>query len=140
MQSTQGYDAYGRVEYAAAGRSINVHSQESVASPTMSNGELPNPSQVKVKVRVPSEGSTMTLVVGFNITYQTLKERIDAKMSRYTTLSLSAGTAKLTYIDEDEHVSIQNDEDVQTAFEMWREQQMESPTGQFGEIELYCQC
>ncbi|KAB8337187.1 hypothetical protein FH972_021490 [Carpinus fangiana] len=119
-------------------RSGTGRSDEIKIAPSI-NGDMASPSQIKVKVKVPSEGSTMTLVVGFNISYQTLKERIDAKMSRYTALSLSAGTVKLKYVDEGEFVSIQNDEDVQTAFEMWREQQMEASPAQFGEIELYCQ-
>ena len=102
--------------------------------------ELQIPSQLKVKVHCPSAGSTMTLVVSTNISFQSLKDRIDAKLQRSTNLSLSAGNVDLKYIDEDDFVSIQSDEDVQTAFETWREQQRNFvSTGQMFEIELYVQ-
>jgi cell division control protein 24 len=41
---------------------------------------------------------------------------------------------KLKYLDDDDFVSIQSDEDVQTAFETWREQS----GGGMGEVELWC--
>lgn len=83
----------------------------------------------------------MTLVVPLNISYQSLKDRIDAKLQRSTSISLSDRTGnqvKLKYLDEDDYVSIQSDEDVQTAFETWREQRGEGMGG-MGEIELFCQ-
>lgn len=97
------------------------------------------PAQVKVKVKVPSEGSTMTLVVSYHITYATLKERIDAKLARHSNLSLATGSVKLKFFYDDEFISIQNDEDVQTAFETWKEQRPDlmSP-GMLGEIEFFC--
>ena len=97
---------------------------------------MSQPSQLKVKIKVPSEGHNTTLIVPYNITYQALRDRIDAKLQRNTNVSLSAGY-KLKYLYDDEYVSIQTDEDVQTAFETWREQQQESLVGQMGEIELY---
>lgn len=101
---------------------------------------LPIPSQLKVKVHCKQAGSMMTLVVSTNISYQSLKDRIDAKLQRSTSLSLSSGQVKLKYVDDDDFVSIQSDEDVQTAFETWKEQQREQlMAGQLGEIELYCQ-
>jgi len=104
------------------------------------HGDPPNPTQLKVKVHCPSAGSTMTLVVSTNISYQSLKDRIDAKLQRSTNMSLSAGQVKLKYMDEGDYVSIQSDEDVQTAFETWKEQQRDRiVAGQLGEIELYCQ-
>jgi cell division control protein 24 len=104
------------------------------------SSDTPLPSQLKVKVHCPSAGSTMTLVVGANISYQFLKDRIDAKLQRSTNVSLSSGQVKLKYIDEDDFVSIQSDEDVQTAFETWKEQQRDHMlSGSLGEIELYCQ-
>ncbi|KAI9725453.1 MAG: hypothetical protein M1828_003124 [Chrysothrix sp. TS-e1954] len=96
------------------------------------------PSQLKVKVHVPTEGCTMTLVVGFNISFQSLKDRIDAKLQRNTNVSLASNTVRLTYLSDDDFVSIQTDEDVQTAFETWEEQQQEDIVGQLGEIELFC--
>jgi cell division control protein 24 len=105
-----------------------------------SSQDISIPSQLKVKVHCPSAGSTMTLVVSTNISYQSLKDRIDAKLQRSTNVSLSAGQVKLKYIDEDDYVSIQSDEDVQTAFETWKEQQRDQiMAGALGEIELFCQ-
>jgi len=99
------------------------------------------PTQLKVKVHCPSAGSSMTLVVSTNISFQSLKDRIDAKLQRSTSVSLGAGQVKLKYLDDNDYVSIQSDEDVQTAFETWKEQQrdMNPGGGQLGEIELFCQ-
>ncbi|KAF2204547.1 hypothetical protein GQ43DRAFT_153594 [Delitschia confertaspora ATCC 74209] len=99
------------------------------------------PTQLKVKVHCPSAGSTMTLVVSTNISFQSLKDRIDAKLQRSTNVSLGTGQVKLKYLDDNDYVSIQSDEDVQTAFETWKEQQRDlNPGGQqLGEIELFCQ-
>jgi cell division control protein 24 len=99
------------------------------------------PTQLKVKVHCPSAGSTMTLVVSTTISFQSLKDRIDAKLQRSTSVSLASGQVKLKYLDEDDYVSIQSDEDVQTAFETWKEQQRDINPGaqQLGEIELFCQ-
>lgn len=99
------------------------------------------PTQLKVKVHCPSAGSTMTLVVSTTISFQSLKDRIDAKLQRSTSVSLGAGQVKLKYLDDGDYISIQSDEDVQTAFETWKEQQRDlNPGGQqLGEIELFCQ-
>ena len=111
-------------------------------------GDLSPPTQLKVKVHCPSASQTLTLVVPLNITYQSLKDRIDAKLQRSTNISLGDrgpkdNQVKLKYKDDGDMVSIQSDEDVQTAFETWREQQMRSEEavggGMMGEIELYCQ-
>lgn len=106
------------------------------------------PAQLKVKVHCPSAAQTLTLVVSTTISYDSLKDRIDAKLQRSTNLTLqdrrpSDGgvekiPVKLKYLDEDDYVSIQSDEDVQTAFETWREQKGEG-IGGMGEIELFCQ-
>lgn len=108
-------------------------------SPASSFGDGIMPSSLRVKVKVPSEGSAMTLVVSLHITFLELQKRIDAKLQRHTKLSLADGTVKLKYLYDDEFVTIRTDEDVQTAFETWRDQQ-NSPSipGQIGEIELYC--
>ncbi|KAF2860635.1 hypothetical protein K470DRAFT_216659 [Piedraia hortae CBS 480.64] len=96
-------------------------------------------TQIRVKVRCPAASQVMTLVVSSNISYETLRDRIDAKLQRSTHLSLAdrgsrETQVKLKYLDEEDYVSIQSDEDVQTAFETWREQ-----TGGTGELELFCQ-
>ncbi|EMC98223.1 hypothetical protein BAUCODRAFT_54700, partial [Baudoinia panamericana UAMH 10762] len=114
------------------------------------------PTQLKVKVHCPTASQVLTLVVSTNITYQTLKDRIDAKLQRSTNLRLSDGggggtpvsvsrenLVKLKYADEGDFVSIQSDEDVQTAFEAWQEGGggggSGSGSGGMGEIELWCQ-
>lgn len=111
-------------------------------SPPLSQQESSIPTQLKVKVHCPSAGSTMVLVVSTNISFQSLKDRIDAKLQRSTSVSLGSGQVKLKYLDsENTYVSIQCDDDVQEAFENWKEQQrdMNPGGGQLGEIELFCQ-
>jgi cell division control protein 24 len=111
-------------------------------SPPLSQSDSNIPTQLKVKVHCPSAGSTMVLVVSTNISYQSLKDRIDAKLQRSTSVSLGSGQVKLKYLDsENTYVSIQCDDDVLEAFENWKEQQrdMNPGGGQLGEIELFCQ-
>jgi len=101
----------------------------------------PQPTQLKVKVHATAAGQVLTLVVPLNITYMSLKDRIDAKLQRSTNISLSdrgGNQVKLKYLDDDDYVNIGSDEDVQTAFETWREQKGEGLVG-MGEIELFCQ-
>ena len=83
----------------------------------------------------------MVLVVPSNISYQSLKDRIDAKLQRSTNLSLTTGSVRLKYLDDDDYVSIQSDEDVTMAFETWKEQSGPGAVGagMYPEIELYCQ-
>ncbi|CAO2655802.1 Nn.00g046050.m01.CDS01 [Neocucurbitaria sp. VM-36] len=110
-------------------------------SPPLSQ-ESSIPTQLKVKVHCPSAGSSMVLVVSTNISFQSLKDRIDAKLQRSTSVSLGSGQVKLKYLDsEGTYVSIQCDDDVQEAFENWKEQQrdLNPGGGQLGEIELFCQ-
>ena len=102
---------------------------------------LLQPTQLKVKVHATAAGQLLTLVVPLNISYQSLKDRIDAKLQRSTNISLSdrgGSQVKLKYLDDDDYFNIGSDEDVQTAFETWREQKGEGITG-MGEIELFCQ-
>jgi cell division control protein 24 len=114
-------------------------------SPPLSQASTLNengiPTQLKVKVHCPAAGSTMTLVVSTNISFQSLKDRIDAKLQRSTSVSLGSGQVKLKYLDDDTFVTISTDDDLQEAFETWKEQQRDvNPGGQqLGEIELFCQ-
>ena len=113
------------------------------------------PPQLKVKVNCtqisPSTSSTttLTLVVPANISYTSLRDRIDAKLQRSTGVSLSeraaplegggpgAEVVKLKFRDEGDMVSIQSDEDVAEAFEScWRE--VAGGQGGLGEVELFC--
>jgi cell division control protein 24 len=97
------------------------------------------PAQLKVKVHVESTMSTYTFVVSPTISFQTLKDRIDVKLQRSSSLSLSSGKVKLKYLDDDDYVSIQSDEDVQMAFETWRDSQRAMNAVGIGEIDLYIQ-
>jgi cell division control protein 24 len=104
----------------------------------MSNSDIPFPSQLKVKVNCDS-GNYVTLVVAFNITYQSLIDRIDAKLARFTTSSIGKGALKLRYRDEDgDLVTIQSDDDIQIAFMDWREGVKNLYSAGVGEIDLYC--
>ncbi|KAK6612041.1 CDC24 Calponin [Botrytis cinerea] len=79
-----------------------------------------------------------THLVAFNITYQSLTDRIDAKVGRFSTNAIARGTMRLRYRDEDgDFVTIESDDDIQIAFQEWSEAQ-KSHTGQLGEIELFC--
>lgn len=101
-------------------------------------GDVPLPTQLKVKVNC--DGNYVTLVVAFNITYQSLIDRIDAKVGRFSNNAIARGTMRLRYKDEDgDYVTIESDDDIQIAFQEWREeQQNQFHTGQLGEIELFC--
>lgn len=113
----------------------------STSTTISSTNDAPHPTQLKVKVHAPTAGQVLTLVVPLNITYQSLKDRIDAKLQRSTNISLTDRTSnqvKLKYLDEEDYVIIASDEDVQVAFETWREQRGVG-FGGLGEIELFCQ-
>ncbi|EOO01738.1 putative rho guanine nucleotide exchange factor scd1 protein [Phaeoacremonium minimum UCRPA7] len=100
--------------------------------------DLPIPTQLKVKVNCDS-GNYVTLVVAFNITYQSLIDRIDAKLARFTASSIGKGNLRLRYRDEDgDFVSIESDDDIQIAFLEWREGVRNMYSGGVGEIELFC--
>lgn len=96
------------------------------------------PTQLKVKVNC--DGNYVTLVVAFNITYQSLIDRIDAKVGRFSNNAIARGTMRLRYRDEDgDFVTIESDDDIQIAFQEWREaQKAQYHAGQLGEIELFC--
>jgi cell division control protein 24 len=100
---------------------------------------LPLPTQLKVKVNCIDSGNYVTLVVAFNITYQSLIDRIDAKLARFTNSSISKGMLRLRYRDEDgDLVTIESDDDIQIAFMEWREGVRNMYSGGVGEIELFC--
>jgi len=100
--------------------------------------EMPFPTQLKVRVNLDS-GNYVTLVVAFNISYQSLIDRIDAKLARFTGNSIGKGMLKLQYRDEDgDYIVIQSDDDIQIAFMEWREGMKSMYSGGVGEIDLYC--
>lgn len=99
---------------------------------------MPLPTQLKVKVNCDS-GNYLTLVANLNITYQSLIDRIDVKLARFTNSSIGKGNLRLRYRDEDgDFVSIESDEDIQIAFSDWREGLRNQYSGGMGEIELFC--
>lgn len=113
-----------------------ITTPSSLASPN--SGDIPFQSQLKVKVNCDS-GNYVTLVAAFNITYQSLIDRIDVKLARFTTSSIGKGHLRLRYRDEDgDFVNIESDEDIQIAFSDWRENIRSMYSGGMGEIELYC--
>jgi cell division control protein 24 len=99
--------------------------------------DISMPNQLKVKVNYES-GNYFTLVAQFNITYQSLVDRIDVKLARLTNSSIARGDLRLRYQDEDgDFVTIESDDDIQIAISEWREGQGNMPGG-LGEIELFC--
>ena len=118
---------------------VDNRSQAAVTQGSSSGNEnVPTPTQLKVKVSFDS--NYVTLVVGTNISYQSLVDRIDAKLSRFTSSSIGRGTIKLRYEDEDgDFVTVRSDEGIQIAFSEWKEQQRSQLLqGQLGEIQMYC--
>lgn len=119
-----------------------LQSATSVMSGDSSLSPMSQPSQLKIKVHAPAASQMLTLVVPVTISYQTLKDRIDAKLQRSTNITLSdrgPNQVKLKYLDEDDYINIGSDEDVQTAFETWREQKTGVQGSSIGEVELFCQ-
>lgn len=107
-------------------------------SSSLTSPDMPMPTQLKVRVNCET-GNYVTLVVAFNITYQSLIDRIDAKLARFTSSSISKGMLKLRYRDEDgDFVTIEGDDDIQMAFMEWREGVRNMYSGGVGEIELFC--
>jgi cell division control protein 24 len=138
-QSDLGLDAARQMAFAQPDRLPMESAVPRAMQPIAAVEQPPLPTQLKVKVHCPSQGTSMTFVVPPNISFQSLKDRIDVKLQRSTNLSLSSGQVKLKYLDEDDYISIQSDEDVQMAFETWREAQRTQNMSGIGEIDLYIQ-
>ena len=85
--------------------------------PPMPSEALYRGAQItQIKARVQHDGKSMTLVISTNIRYQSLVDRIDAKLTRWTTEGIVQGQLKLRYRDEDgDFVGISNDEDLEVA-------------------------
>ncbi|XDG03479.1 hypothetical protein ABKA04_003094 [Annulohypoxylon sp. FPYF3050] len=123
---------------------LSLNSQQPVSSAlgTATQGnqlsDLPIPAQLKVKVKC-DNGTYFTLVAAFNTSYQSLRDRIDSKLGRFTNSSIAKGNLKLRYVDEDgDSVTIESDDDIQIAFSEWREGVRDMYSGGVGEIELFC--
>jgi cell division control protein 24 len=132
----------GPSHYSRSNTSYRVDTSENrTMSPPLgmaSNDEAALPTQLKVKVNCNQQ--YVTLVVAFNITYQSLIDRIDVKIGRFSNNAIARGTMRLRYRDEDgDFVTIGSDDDIQIAFQEWREaQKAQYHAGQLGEIELFC--
>ena len=127
--------ANSRAVSPALGTGSIHHSSSASAS---FSPDLPLPTQLKVRVNCDS-GNYVTLVVAFNITYQSLIDRIDAKLARFTNSSIGKSMLKLRYSDEDgDLVTIESDDDIQIAFGEYREGLRNMYSGGVGEIELFC--
>ena len=80
------------------------------------------PSQVKVKIFFDDAQNYVTIVVSTNIQHQSLIDRIDSKLEKVSSGSISKGSARLRYRDSDgDMVSINSQEDFGMAVEDWTE-------------------
>lgn len=81
---------------------------------------IPYPTQLKVKIWFQPSPSHVTIVVPIIIKHRSLVDRIDSKMVRISSASISNGTARLRYRDQEGDVlTIGSDEDVSLAIEDW---------------------
>ncbi|KAL8932991.1 MAG: hypothetical protein Q9211_006022 [Gyalolechia sp. 1 TL-2023] len=106
---------------------------------TASENEIPLPSQLKVKIWFQPRPSHVTIVVPIVIKHRSLIDRIDSKMVKISSASISKGTARLRYKDmDDDFVTISSDEDVQLAIEDWGQVNEEDlRNGDVRDFELY---
>ncbi|KAI0182968.1 CDC24 calponin [Xylaria flabelliformis] len=142
----QATPSMGQVTGSTAPQPLNLDGRQMVSSAlssvtpgnSLGDQDLPIPTQLRVKVNCDG-GTYVTLVVPFNITYQSLSDRIDGKLARFTNSSIGKGNLRLKYRDEDSDlVTIESDDDIQIAFTEWREGANNMNTNGVGEIELFC--
>ncbi|KAL9009878.1 MAG: hypothetical protein Q9173_005134 [Seirophora scorigena] len=99
---------------------ITVLKSPPVPIHTTSENDIPLPSQLKVSIWFQPPPSHVTIVVPIVIKHRSLIDRIDSKMSKISSASISKGTARLRYKDiDDDFVTIGSDEDVQLAIDDW---------------------
>ncbi|KAL6812121.1 Pleckstrin homology domain-containing protein [Trichoderma sp. SZMC 28015] len=121
-----------------SGMSGGIPNMPGMPANGLASPDVALPTQLKVRVTCDT-GNYVTLVVAFNITYQSLVDRIDAKLARFTTSSIAQGALKLRYQDEDEDfVTIESDDDIQIAFMEFRDGMKNAYSAGVGEIELFC--
>jgi len=80
------------------------------------------PSILHIKVHIPSHQSKFTLIVNTNIGFLALRNRIEAKFQRFANLSMNNSWTKLKYLDDNDYITIDSEEDLQIAFEIYRDQ------------------
>ena len=95
-----------------------------------------HPKQIKLIVHCASFWNPL-LVVNPNISFASLTDRINAKLQRISNLRVGPGQLKLKFLDDNDYVTIQSDEDVQVAFETCLDQY--TRLGELTAVELYCQ-
>lgn len=113
------------------------HSQDRNTLPALSMDGESMPSQLKAKVRF--NDNYVSMIIPTSITFRTLTDRIDAKLSRFTTYAISAGSVKLRYQDQDgDFVLIDSDEAVSEALLDWKETHADNASaGLNAEISLF---
>lgn len=105
--------------------SSGIPPQQMVRSPPLPvtavpDAGIPYPTQLKVKIWFQPSPSHVTIVVPIIIKHRSLVDRIDSKMVRISSASISNGTARLRYRDQEGDVlTIGSDEDVSLAIEDW---------------------
>ena len=130
-------------QYASGPTQLSISTAAGTLSPPLStpssDGEAFMPSQLKAKVRF--DDNYISIVIASNIQFQSLIDRIDAKLARFTNHSIRSGSVRLKYQDEEEDfIWIDSDEAIHEALLDWRETHVEKiATGQLAEILLYAQ-
>ena len=113
-------------------------SQDQIVAPAITSNSDGMPSQLKAKVRF--EDNYVSMIIPTNITFRTLTDRIDAKLSRVTHHAIASGDVKLRYQDQDgDYVLIDSDEAVSEALLDWKETHADNigPSGIGAEIMLF---
>lgn len=98
-----------------------MQSSQITSNPSnLSDREALYPPQLKVKILFDPPPSHVTIVVPITIRFHTLVDRIDSKMGKVNTSSITKGSARLRYRDRDDDlIVINSDEDVADAIEEW---------------------
>lgn len=106
---------------------------------SITSSDIPYPSQLKVKIWFEPAPSHVTIVVPIIIKHRSLIDRIDSKMVKISSASISNGTARLRYKDQDDDsMNIDCDEDVVIAIEDWAMVHLEQlHQGIVGDFELF---
>lgn len=116
MRQQQRAEAESRLAYRGGHEAATVNH---LALPT-ATPEIAYPTQLKVKIFFDPAPSHVTIVVPIVVKHRSLVDRIDSKMVKISSASISKGTARLRYKDMDgDNVCIDSDDDVQLAIEDW---------------------
>ena len=108
-------------------------------SQAVTGKDIPYPSQLKVKIWFDPAPSHVTIVVPIIIKHRSLVDRIDSKMVKISSASISNNTARLRYRDGDGDIlTIASDEDVSLAIEDWALSHLQQlHQGVVSDFELY---